>query len=82
MSINTYGLVILFMILFIVQGILGAQFGYTVSGTPEESGSIMTYLGNMLTFKIDNMPDWYSALWYIVPVILALIIYRQLRGQD
>lgn len=82
MNTNSYGWIILYIVVVAMIGLFGAHFGYTVDGLPVKNNNALDFLGSLLLFKIDNMPSVFNWVFIASPFMVAWIVYRQVRGQD
>lgn len=81
MTMNSYGWVILYIVVIASVGYFGGALGYTVNGLPQETDAL-GFLGALATFQIDGVHPLLALVFDCSPFFVAWIIYRQIRGQD
>lgn len=89
MSWTNAGLLGLLLTIIAVVGVFGAYAGYDVNGVQQginadnSSGigsEIFGFLGNMITFQIDNMPFALNTLFVVISILTLYLIYALIRG--
>jgi hypothetical protein len=84
---TAYTIVFMMLVIDIVVGIFGGYAGFTVNGVPvAEGGSIgidsLKFLWAMITFQIDGLPNFVSAVFLVFNLLLVFVGIRTLRGND
>lgn len=93
---TSYALMMFLIVVQTVVGLFGGYAGYEVDGVPvageisEEAPGIfgiiewvwdsLTFMFHMLTFQIDGMPVFISAIFIIMLLMSVYLIIRLVRG--
>ena len=74
-----YIIIALVIIVFIVTGVFGTHYGYTVNGIPQNEkltlSNILDYLWNFCTFGIDGIPALLSLIYDVLIVLFAVCMF-------
>jgi hypothetical protein len=98
MNLSKYGLLAGMLCVMIFSSLVGGHFGYTVNGVPQTADlSLATpgFLGvvewvwdsivfmfNMVTFRVDGMPVFVSAIFVVMSVLVVFLIVSLIRGDS
>ncbi len=96
MNWSKYGLTAFMLVVILATSFFGGHFGYFVNGVPqggqqvtEQPGFLesvawlwesMTFWFYMVSFGIDGMPDFISAVFTIMNILTILLIASLIRG--
>lgn len=82
-----YDVLIMVVIVVLVTSLLGGVWGYTVDGVPNspdgETNVLVDAVGffiDMITFQIDNVPIWISAVFLGLNLLMLYLCYNAIRG--
>lgn len=80
-----YGVAAFLVVFTLGFGFLMSHFGYTVDGVPVQQvggwEDLTSWFMNMLAFKVDNMPDVFSIILWLVPVLVIVLVWSAIRGE-
>lgn len=81
---SKYALLAFILVVMFTMSIFGAHFGWTVEGVPKGGGigATPSFLWDMVTFRIDNMPIIINAVFDIVIILLVFMAVNWVRGID
>jgi hypothetical protein len=98
MGWTSYAVLAMILVIIFTVGAFGAHIGYTVNGIPTasevsgENPGIFGALGwvwdsiqfffDLLTFRIDGMPAWFSYVMILLLLMVIFIIVKLIRGTD
>lgn len=83
MHITKYGAVIIILVLMATVSIFGGYLGYTVNGidTQGDFAAAMFWI-NCMTFRVDGMPIYIGAVFWILTAVFGLVIVSLIRGTE
>lgn len=86
------------IITILVTGLFGAHFGYSIDGVPQRQDAIddnpgiigvveyvfdsLGFLFSMVTFQIDGMPTWISAVFIFMSLMALTLVISFVRGTE
>jgi hypothetical protein len=98
MNLSKYNLLLGLLIVMFAVGGVGGHFGYSVNGVPQGGviggsspgilgvvdwiWSSIGFLFSMVTFRVDNMPSFVSAIFVIMSIMVVVLIVSLIRGTD
>lgn len=98
MGWTSYAVLALMLVIILTVSVFGGHFGYTVNGVPKAgavSGNNPGLLGalgwvwdsvqfffDILSFRIDGMPSWFSAVMIFMLLMVVFILIKLIRGTD
>lgn len=86
------GLFSLIAVIIIITTIVGGYVGYTANGVSidgwnsanltglQAAGNSLAFMGNMLTFQIDDVPYWLSGIFLFMSFVMIYLIAQLVRG--
>jgi len=98
MALSKYSLLLGLLIVMVVTGLFGSHFGYTVNGVPqggvlmEEAPGVLgifswvwsgiTFMFQMVTFRVDGMPIFIGVIFGVMSVMVVFLIVSLVRGSN
>jgi hypothetical protein len=90
MHLTKYAVLLGLLIIIVTVAQFGAHFGYTVNGVPQ-AGAVpgesswydgIVFMFTMVTFGIDGVPGFLSAIFLIMNIMVLYLIISLIRGTD